>query len=889
LRRTLAPVLPLLLLACHTDKRRKPSTADTAPTHDTGPIPDTDPDCDTGYHDDDGECVPAACGTGTWGDLAVDESTVYVDIAAAAGGDGSEAAPFTSIQAGLDAAADAGAGMVAVAAGTYPETLELDRSHDGVHLAGRCRELVVVDASVGDGSTPGIDVDAKSSEVEVTGVTVSGSQFVGVLVGSGTMTIRDSAVLESEYFGVGAYQARSYSTTLTMEACEIRGNAAVGVAATHSGTSANLRETRIEDTQPDESGDFGYGIHVSEGASLDAEACEVVGNTGSGVLASGEGTSVTLRETSIEDTQTDSNGAGGLGITVSEGANLDAEACVVRGNSTMGVLADDSGTSATLRDTIIEGTQPDAHGNGGYGIEIWGGASLDAETCVVRGNIGAGVAAVHFDTSVTLWETSIEDTQPGENGEDGQGIYVYDGATLCAEACEVSGSSSTGVLAHDSGTSVTLRETRIEGTKPLEDGEDGFGIHIQGGASLDAEACVVRGNTTVGVAASDSDTSVTLRETSIEDTKPLENGEGGYGIEVFGGASLDAEGCVVSGNTAAGLLAVQPGTSVTLWETSIEDTQPDKSGDCGYGIDIYGGASLDAEACEIRANEGDGVAAGGSNTTVTLRETAIENNQRDDNREGGCGINVSDGASLDAEGCEVRGNTAVGVGAAQYGTSVTLRETIIENNQPEENGYFGYGIEVFGEASLVAEACEIRGNTAAGVSAAHSGTSVSLRGGTAIEGTKPDKNGFGGYGIYVSDGASLDAEACELGENTAVGVVAVDSGTSVSLRDTRIASTKRGEVQTVGLGIAAQRLASIMATDIEVSSNEGPGIYLTEENTYLTCSGCVIRDNQFAGALVAWDATLDIADSFIEGTAEQENLGGGVGITQTPGLAALRP
>ena len=31
--------------------------------------------------------------------------------------------------------------MVAVAAGTYPETLDLDRAHDGVRLAGRCREL----------------------------------------------------------------------------------------------------------------------------------------------------------------------------------------------------------------------------------------------------------------------------------------------------------------------------------------------------------------------------------------------------------------------------------------------------------------------------------------------------------------------------------------------------------------------------------------------------------------------------------------------------------------------------------------------------------------------------------------------------------------------------
>ena len=66
MRPILALVVPLLLLACHKDKRSNPSTDDTAPSHGTGP------DCDSGIRDDDGDCVPAACGAGTWGDLEVD-------------------------------------------------------------------------------------------------------------------------------------------------------------------------------------------------------------------------------------------------------------------------------------------------------------------------------------------------------------------------------------------------------------------------------------------------------------------------------------------------------------------------------------------------------------------------------------------------------------------------------------------------------------------------------------------------------------------------------------------------------------------------------------------------------------------------------------------------
>jgi len=367
LRRGLALVAPLLLLACDKDKRDKRPTDDAGPSPDTGPIHDSAPGCDTGHLVDDGECVPASCGSGPWGNLDVDDSTVYVDATAAEGGDGGEAAPFTSIQAGLDAAGDADGGLVAVAAGTYPETLELGRDHDGVLLAGRCRELVVIDASVGDESTPGIDMDANSSEVEVSGVTVSGSRYVGVRIGRGTMTIRDCTVAESEYAGVQAYQAGIQATALKMEGCEVRGNTYMGVLAFDSGTAVTLRETAIEDTQPTENGELGFGIGIHSGASLDAQACQVRGNTALGVAASVSGTSVTLWETTIEGTRPGENEEYGYGIQVADGASLDAEGCTVGDNTAMGVVAYDSDTTVTLLETAIEDTQPNQSGKLGTG------------------------------------------------------------------------------------------------------------------------------------------------------------------------------------------------------------------------------------------------------------------------------------------------------------------------------------------------------------------------------------------------------------------------------------------------------------------------------------------------------------------------------------------
>ncbi len=827
LRRFLAFMLPPLVLACDKDKREKSETDDTSPTHDTGPAPDPDPDCDTGLLDDDGACVPATCGTGTWGDLETDEGTVYVDIAAAEGGDGSEAAPFTSIQAALDAAGDADGGMVAVAAGTYPETLELDRGHDDIHLAGRCKELVVVDASVGNESTPGIRFDIRSSMVEMSGLTVSGSRYVGILVGSGTVDIRDFAVAESGYVGVGTYQSGSYATTLTMEACEVGGATIVGVAAMHSGTSLTLRETTIQDTKPDE------------------------------------------------------NGQGGFGIQISQGASLDAEACVVKGNTVVGLLADDDSTSVTLRETVIEDTQPDEDAQSGFGIQVYGGARFDAEACVVRGNTAAGLTAYDSGTSITLRDTVIEDTKPDESGENGQGISVYEGANLDAESCDVRGNTVVGVVAADSGTSVALRETNIEDTQPNQNGQGGQGISVYDGASLDAEACEVRGNTALGVVVAGSGTSASLLGTSVEDTRPQENGEGGQGIYAYAGASLDAEACEVRGNTAVGVHAADSGTSVRLWERILENTPANEKGEGGHGIDAHDGASLEAEACEVRRNTVTGVFAYGSGTSVTLEGTIIEDTQPNDGGIDGHGVLVTTGASLHAEGCELRRNTATGVLVAYPSSSVTLRETIIEDTRSSDHSTDGVGIGVMQAASLDAEACDLRGNVGLGLGAVDSGTSVTLRE-TSVEDTKSDDYGVFGYGIQISEGASLHAEGCEFNGNTALGVLAEGDGTSVTLQDTRIASTKRGEIYTVGVGVAAQDEASVVATGIEVSWNEGPGIAATKDGTQLTCSDCAVRDNQFAGAVVVSDATLDVIQSVIEGTTEQENIGGGVGVYAEP-------
>ena len=97
---------------------------------------------------------------------AADTAQIFVDASALPGGNGSSAYPFLTITEGI-AAVDVG-GSVNVAAGTYAESLFIDKSLDLLG-AGPTQVTIQSDANApGPGSTSSIDID------NVTGLTLSG-------------------------------------------------------------------------------------------------------------------------------------------------------------------------------------------------------------------------------------------------------------------------------------------------------------------------------------------------------------------------------------------------------------------------------------------------------------------------------------------------------------------------------------------------------------------------------------------------------------------------------------------------------------------------------------------------------------------------------------------
>ena len=110
---------------------------------------------------------PGGCGTGTWGNIPIDASNVYVDASYAGGdGDGSMAKPVTTITAAL-ALAQTGS-RIAIAAGTYNESIGVTTP---VEIAGRCPSMVTIAGTNFDPMFP-VVVWIAAGPTTIRGVTV---------------------------------------------------------------------------------------------------------------------------------------------------------------------------------------------------------------------------------------------------------------------------------------------------------------------------------------------------------------------------------------------------------------------------------------------------------------------------------------------------------------------------------------------------------------------------------------------------------------------------------------------------------------------------------------------------------------------------------------------
>ncbi|HZO15697.1 MAG TPA: DUF1565 domain-containing protein [Polyangiaceae bacterium] len=378
-------------------------------------------------------CHPVmACGSGPWGDIPIDQTTVHVDISYTGGqSDGSMLQPFTTITDAVAAAAPGA--LIAVATGSYVEDITIDTP---VRLFGVCPERVEL---VGTGATvAALFIEPGANGSEVRGLAVTGNE-VGIAV-SGALEIRLEHVWvhDTGWRGLNFGSAMGTSSVTLLRSL-VEETREVGVMVI--GADATLEGVVVRDTLPNVSGELGRGVTIQSSPDSGAGATARIGgslverNHDNGVLVIGS--EATLEGVVVRDTlpQT-SDQESGVGVAIQleqlSGAvstALVASSLVERSHDT-GILI--TGAEATLEGVVVRDTLPKATNQefgSGVRFEGWE-ASGAASTAHVKSSliernheIGLFVAGA----SATLEGVVVRDTLPQASDQRyGRGIGVQD-------------------------------------------------------------------------------------------------------------------------------------------------------------------------------------------------------------------------------------------------------------------------------------------------------------------------------------------------------------------------------------------------------------------------------------------------------------------------------
>lgn len=527
----------------------------------------------------------APCAPGSFGDIPIEADTEYVDASYMGGAsDGSLAAPWTTIQEGIDAALPGA--IVAVAAGSYLEEVLVEDKP--VRLWGKCPALVVLTGPMSGFAALDIGFDgASGTEVHRLGIT---GEARGVYVtGAEDVLIAETWIHDTALRGI-VVQDDLGPTSITVRRALVERAHVVGVFVAAS--DATVEATLVRDTIPDEQGFFGSGVSAVDSAAARASLVVVrsllEGNHEAGVNVAGSDATVdaTLVRDTVPDVQTVGRGINARDNPATAArASVNVLRSIIERNQDSGVFV--AGSDATVDATVVRDSIPDAQGLFGRGIDV----QIDPETgaratitvarSLLERNHEAGVAARGSDATVDA--TVIRDNLLNARGRFGQGIIVLDDADSGAAASaavrfsliERNREMGISVVGADATVEATVVRDILHSVPEL--GSAGIRAHddsLTGRRSrLTVVGSLLERNQSFGLAVDGAD--ATMETSEVRDTVVDEEGEFARAVQVA--SSLE---------TGAASSAV---IRASLFDRSLRSA-----------IGVIGAATAEIDACVVR-------------------------------------------------------------------------------------------------------------------------------------------------------------------------------------------------------------------------------------------------------------------------------------------------
>lgn len=363
----------------------------------------------------------------------------------------------------------------------------------------------------------------------------------------------------------------SSGATATVEKLRVAWCEGVAIDVNALGSRLVLRDARVDHAVPSQTG-MGAGLAVVTGAELDGAGLHLASNIGAGLIV-GDDSTARVAGLLIEDTEPSDMGQSGYGVLAFGGASVELLATRVARATEAGVVADGTKTRLIGRDVTVDETRVDlAHSGRGGGVAatggVGGGASAQNGATValqggrLSGNHTFGLAASQ-GARVTAEGVLIDGTQQSA-GAAGVGAAALGPTTsLALEGCHIAGNQEAGLFV-GGGSRTDCTGLLIEGTLQGNLNPLGSGVVATDDAEAHVTASIIRDNAIGGVyftrgGSGGLERCVVSGATGGEYESHGVTLELGDGIVVDASPEVEIRDSVVADNARAGIFVVSGG------------------------------------------------------------------------------------------------------------------------------------------------------------------------------------------------------------------------------------------------------------------------------------------------------------------------------------------
>lgn len=421
---------------------------------------------------------------------------------------------------------------------------------------------------------------------------------------------------------------------------------------------------------------------------------------------------------------------------------------------------------------------------------------------------------------------------------------------------DIAGNTGLGLGAIGTVT-MTLSRVSVFGTETDAKNRTGYGMEVGNGAHVVGADVDIRDSHGAGMSLFDAD--IELERLSVTGTIASRDAYGygifadagvtlvlsdstladneHMGVHVHDGSQAAFDHISITGNGAGGISVADDGTRMSVVGGAVGGNGSADGGN-GSGAQIAAGAALDMLDVSFVGNFGDGVIADGVGTAVTMRRGAIRATVPGTSLDSGVGVGVQSGAAATLDGVAIDGSGGAGVLAQGAGTTVVAHDLRVTRTRTRADGLLGEGVLVQGGASLAGDGLMLADNREAGLGVS-SGSTVSLDD-VVIVSTKPSLGAVTGAGIAVNGGSTATIRRARLEANSVVGAYVEGIGSRLYLEDVDIGGTLPTEVAAYGAGVAALGGARLEARRVSVEDSVGVALGVDGAGTEAVLQGFVI-------------------------------------------------